>query len=77
MPLDDHYLPLEYKHTLSFGMSCDEYIEIFNKLTNVRSYTFNWSKKKALKSFKNSYIFNRDGALSTLDISNPKEMSII
>ena len=33
-PLNDYCLPLGYKHTLSFDMSCDEYIEIFNKLTD-------------------------------------------
>jgi len=34
-PLDDHFLPLEYKPAISFDMSCDEYIEIFNKLMNL------------------------------------------
>ena len=39
--LDDHYLPLEYKSILSFDMSCDEYIKIFNMLMSARSYAFN------------------------------------
>jgi len=34
MPLDDHYLSLEFNPTLSFNMSCDECIGIFNKLMN-------------------------------------------
>jgi len=54
-------------------MSCDEYIEIFIKLMSARSYAFNWFEKKALKSFKNSYIFKRGGTLSTLGIFKPKE----
>ena len=53
-------------------MSCDEHIEIFNKLMNARSYAFNWFEKKILKSFKNSYMFKRGGMLSTLDIFKPK-----
>ena len=53
-------------------MSYDEYIEIFNKLMNARSYVFNWFEKKALKSFKNSYIFRRGGAFGTLGIFKAK-----
>ena len=34
-PLNDHYLPLEYRPTVSFNITCDEYFEIFNKLMNV------------------------------------------
>lgn len=37
-----------------------------------RSYGFNSFKKKALKSFKNSYIFTGGGVISTLGIFKPK-----
>jgi len=57
-------------------MSCDEYIKIFNKLMNARSYTFKWFEKKVVQSFKNSYMSKRGGALSTL-FSNPKKISSI
>jgi len=73
MPLDDHCLPLEYKPTLTFNMSCDEYIEIFNKLMSARSYTFYYFEVMTLKSFKNSYMFKRGCALSTLCIFKHKE----
>ena len=64
---------LEYKPTLSCDKSCDEYIAIFNKPLSARPYAFNWFEKKALKSFKNSYMFKRGGALDTLGIFKPKE----
>ena len=48
--VDDLGLPLEYKPMLSFDMSCDEYIEIFNKLMNARSYIFNWFEKRAFRN---------------------------
>ena len=70
--VDDLGLPLEYKPMLSFDMSCDEYIEIFNKLMSARSYAFNWVGKKTLKSFKNSCIFKGCDTLSTLGIFKPK-----
>ena len=41
MPCGDCYLPLECKLTLSFDISCDEGIGIFNKLISDRSYAFN------------------------------------
>ena len=53
-------------------MSCDEFIEIFNKLMTAKSYAFILFEKKTLKSFKNSYMFKRDGALSTLGIFKHK-----
>jgi len=68
MPLGHQCLPLEYKPTFAFDMSYDERIEIFNKIMSVRSYAFNCFEKMTLKSFKNSYTFNRGGALSTLSI---------
>jgi len=71
-PLDDQCLTLEYKPTLSFNMSFDEYIKILNKLMSVKPYVFNCFDKKALNSFKNSYMFKRGGALSTLAIFKPK-----
>ena len=37
-PRDNHYLPLESKSILCSGMSCDVYIEIFNKLMSARPY---------------------------------------
>jgi len=76
-PLDDQCLPFEYRPTLSFNMSCDEYIEIFNKLMSARPYTFNYFDKKALKSFKN-LIWSRDVVhLAHWVFSNPKKMSSI
>jgi len=46
MPLDDQCLPLDYnKPTLSFGISCDEYIELFNKVMSAKSYAFNTLRK--------------------------------
>ena len=39
----------------------------------LRSCAFNWFKKKALKSFKSSYMFKRGGVLSTLGIFKPKK----
>ena len=56
--------------------SRNEYIESFNKLMSARSYVFNCLDKKALKSFKKSYLFKRDGGLSTLGIFEPKGKSI-
>jgi len=72
MPLDDQCVPFKYKPTLSFDISCDEYIENFNKLMSARSCAFNYIEKVALKSFKNSYMFKRGGALSTMGIFKPK-----
>ena len=50
MPVDDQCLPFEYKSTLSFDMSCDEHMDIFNKLMSVTPYAFNRFQKRALKS---------------------------
>ena len=73
MPLDDQCLPLEYKPTLSFNMSYDDYIGIFNMLMSGRSYAFNYFEIMALKSFKDSYMLKSGCALSTLCIFKHKE----
>jgi len=54
-------------------MSYNEYIKIFNKLMSARPYACNWFEKKALKTFRNSYMFKRDGDPNTLGIFKPKE----
>jgi len=72
MPLNYQCLPLEYKPTLSFDISCDKYIEIFNKLMSARFYAFNFFEKKIHKGFKNSYMFKRHESFNTLGLFKPK-----
>ena len=56
MLLDDYHLPLECQSPLSFDISCDDDIRIFNKLMNVRSYGFNYLETSPPKSLKLSLI---------------------
>ena len=68
MPLDDCHLLLGCDPTFSFDMIYDEYIDIFNKLMSATSYAFNYFKKRAPRSFINSYMFKRGGVFGTLGI---------
>jgi len=70
MPIDDQ--PLEYKLTLYFDMSCDGYVENFNKMMIDKSHAFNHLEQMTPQSSKNSYSFKRGSAKV---LSNPKEMS--
>jgi len=58
-----------------FDMSYDEYTGIFNKLTSVKIYAFNYYKRKPLKTFKNSYMFKSGGVLNTLGIFKTNGLS--
>ena len=58
MTIDDYYLHLECMPAVSFNMSCDDYIGIFKKLMNFKSYAFNYFVKMAPTSFK-TLIYSR------------------
>ena len=45
--------------------------EVFNKLMSARSCTFNYFEKIVPKGFKDSHVFTRGGARSTLGIFKP------
>jgi len=45
MSLNDYNLPLQCEPPLSFDMTCDEYIKIFDKLMSTTSYAFNLFEK--------------------------------
>jgi len=58
---------LEYDE---FELSCDEYIEIFNKRMRARSNAHCFDVLP--KIFSNSYTFKKRGVLSTLDVFKPR-----
>jgi len=72
MPFGDYHLAIEYESPLSFDMSCNKYIRIFNKLMSCGYYAFDYYEKMAPKSLNDSYMFKRGTILSVLDILRPK-----
>ena len=49
MLLDYYHVPFVCERPYSFYMSCEEYMEIFNKLISDRPYAFSYLWKRALR----------------------------